>query len=160
MILDNPEFIPFLQRAKSSTYAASENAPELFSAPSRTQSHDLAYREGDWAYLDSYLGGLSFIGEEAVWHCGQPVWGMNYYGAMLPNGQVDGAPEGFSGFLKLALSNPPADAPYRGPAALEQGGYRYECRWQGDPREFWGDENIALDGQVVYRLRFHGGLIR
>ncbi len=160
MNIQDPQFIQFLQRAKSSTYAASENAPQLFTASSRAQSHDLAYSEGDWAYYDTYLGGLSFIGEEAVWHCGQPLWGMNYYGAMIPNGQVDTPPDGFSAFLKLALRSVPAEAPYRGPARLEQGGYVYECRWQGDLAEFWGDETIALDGRLIYRLRFHGGLVR
>ena len=69
----------FLVRAKRSTYA-SGIAP---SGESRPGSFDLAYEEGEFRYLDSYFGGIDFIGEEAVWWKGTPVWGMNYYGWML-----------------------------------------------------------------------------
>lgn len=150
--LDNPEFIPFLLRAKKSTYAAGD-AGQV--ASSRTASKDLAYSEGDFAYLDTYLGGYAFLGEEAVWHCGQPLWGMNYYGTMT----VAEIPEGFSHFLKQSLLRVPADAPYRGPAFFEEGGFTYTCVWSGDPVFFTGSEAIALHGQVIYKLNFHGGMI-
>jgi len=152
MNIHDPEFTNFLLRAKTSTYAAGDAGAV---APSRTGSHDLAYREGEWAYLDTYLGGYAFIGEEAVWKDGTPVWGMNYYGTMT----VAEIPEGFGDFLKLALRHVPADAPYRGPAHFEEGCFSYFCRWQGDPAFFSGDESIALDGQEIYVLKFHGGII-
>jgi hypothetical protein len=152
-MLNEPEFLSFLLRAKKSTYAAGDGGQV---ASSRPQSHDLAYQEGDWAYLDTYLGGYAFIGEEAVWKNGQPQWGMNYYGTMT----VAEIPDGFSDFLKAALRQVPADAPYRGPALWEEGRYRFTCSWEGSLAMFRGEEEIALDGQVVYRLYFHGGMIR
>lgn len=86
------ELIAFLLEAKQKTYAGNgEHAPS-----SRPASVDLPYRKGDYFYLDSYLGGLRFAGEEAVWCKSQPLWGMNYYGYML----VPKAPEGFGEFLK------------------------------------------------------------
>lgn len=89
---DEAEFRAFLVRAKRATYAG--KGPER--AASRPQSHDLYYAEGAYAYLDTYLGGERFSGEEAVWKDGTPVWAMNY------SGRVTGA--GFSGdFLKEAL---------------------------------------------------------
>ena len=152
MSIYDKEFIPFLLRAKKNTYAAGDTGTV---ESSRTRSHDLVYRENDWTYLDTYLGGFAFIGEEAVWKDGMPVWGMNYYGTMT----ISEIPDGFGDFLKLALRQVPADAPYRGPARLEEGRYTYICRWQGNPARFSGDESITLDGKEIYGLYFHGGII-
>jgi hypothetical protein len=55
--------LAFLLRAKQATYAAGDEAAWV--EPSRPQSHDLAYTEGPYHYLDTYLGGFSFAGEEA-----------------------------------------------------------------------------------------------
>lgn len=153
MNIDDPEFIPFLLRAKKNTYAGGD-AGQV--ASSRIASHDLAYCDGPWAYHDTYLGGFSFAGEEAVWKEGVPVWAMNYYGTMT----CDSIPEGFGDFLKLALRNVPARAPYRGPAHFEAGRFLYTCRWEGTPVIFRGDETIALDGQEIYKLYFHGGRVK
>jgi hypothetical protein len=143
------EFYLFLLRAKRATYAAGVRAEQS----SRPASQDLPYQEGDWLYLDTYLGGLSFIGEEAVWLKGRPVWGMNYYGWML----CDEIPEGFSQFLKESLMLVPPDAPYRGPREHRSGRYKYCCTWEGSPRRFHGREWIEFDDVPVYELRFHGG---
>ena len=61
--------LDFLLRAKTCTYAA-HGAETL---PSRPNSHDLRYAEGDLLYIDTYLGGVRFAGEEAVWKDGVPV---------------------------------------------------------------------------------------
>jgi hypothetical protein len=148
----DPELIPFLIRAKKATYAAGGAGAV---ASSRTSSHDLAFQDGEWAYLDTYLGGFAFIGEEAVWKAGTPMWGMNYYGTMT----IAQIPEGFGDFLQMALRQPSPDAPYRGPARFDEGSYTYFCRWQGDPARFSGEESIALDGQEIYLLYFHGGIV-
>lgn len=152
MNIYGPDFISFLLRAKKATYAAGDAGTVQ---PSRTRSHDLAYREGDLSYLDTYLGGFAFIGEEAVWKDGTPVWGMNYYGSMT----ISEIPDGFGDFLKLALRQVPEDAPYRGPTRFEEGQYTYFCRWQGNLERFSGDESITLDGKEIYVLYFHGGTI-
>lgn len=143
------DIIPFLLRAKKATYAG--KGPET--TPTRPGSHDLAFREGNLLYLDSYLGGERFAGEEAVWADGAPVWSMNYAG------RVTGQP--FSGdFLKEALLHAPADMPYRGPALYESGDYAYRCEVAGDFAWFQGRERIAFRGQEIYECFFHGGLIR
>lgn len=153
MLIDDTEFITFLLRAKKSTYAAGD-AGQV--ASSRIASHDLAYREGEWSYLDTYLGGHAFIGQEAVWKGGIPMWGMNYYGSMT----VPDVPEGFGDFLKLALRNVTPEAPFRGPARFACERYLYSCEWEGKPGWFRGEELITQDGQAVYMLDFHGGVIR
>jgi hypothetical protein len=147
-----PELILFLLEAKQKTYAGGgEHAPS-----SRPASFDLPYRRGDYFYLDSYLGGERFVGEEAVWLNGQPLWGMNYYGYLL----APEAPEGFGEFLKRALLAVPVEAPYRGPAFYKEGLFEYRCEWDGAVERFEGRETIWLAQQPIYELLFHGGTIQ
>ncbi len=147
----HPNLLPFLVRAKRATYASGVEPAQS----SRLSSHDLPYQVGDWYYLDTYLGGINFIGEEGVWYQNLPVWGMNYYGWMLSGG----VPEGFSQFLKDALLLIEVEAPYRGPAELVIGCFHYSCVWEGEPARFSGEERIDLEGVKIYQLNFHGGLI-
>jgi len=142
------ELISFLLRAKRATYAG--KGPE--SPSTHPQSHDLSYEEGELLYIDTYLGGSKFAGEEALWHTGTPIWSMNYVG------RVTG--EGFSGdFLKAALQHVPAERPYRGPAEYTEGDYTYRCRVTGDFGWFHGSETISLHGKCIYECLFHGGSI-
>jgi len=138
----------FLIRAKRVTYAGHGAEVE----PSRLASHDLAHREGDLSYYDTYLGGERFLGEEALWARGAPVWGMNYAGRVLS--------AGFHGdFLKEALAAVPREQPFRGPALYQKGAYSYHCRVSGDFDWFEGVEEIFADGVRVYECRFHGGAL-
>jgi hypothetical protein len=152
MIENMPEFTRFLVEAKIKTYAG-KGQP---AAASRPTSVDLPYEQGDYYYLDSYLGGFRFAGEEAVWHRRQPVWSMNYYGWML----VEHTPGGFADFHKRALLKIPPEAPYRGPAYYNEGEFEYRCEWKGGIDQFLGKEEVLLAGQLVYRLVFHGGTIQ
>jgi hypothetical protein len=146
------ELVAFLIKAKQQTYASGKSPDHS----SRPNSHDLHFAEGDFAYIDTYLGGFHFIGEEAVWHNGKPAWGMNYYGKML----VDVIPAGFSEFLKAALLRVPAEAPFRGPAEYRDGAFSYHCRVDGGLERYVGDEEIWLNDKPIYWLAFHGGEIK
>ncbi|HYF83508.1 MAG TPA: DUF5680 domain-containing protein [Clostridia bacterium] len=146
------ELKEFLVEAKKSTYAGDGQ----IIAPSRLGSKDLPYKKGDYYYLDSYLGSINFIGEEAVWYRDTPIWGMNYYGEML----VENIPDGFSKCLKGALLMLPLDSPFRGPHVYQSNEYRYECVWKGDMSSFCGEEFIYLEDNLIYELKFHGGYIK
>lgn len=140
--------IEFLIRAKKATYAGKGAE----TASSRPGSHDLVYREDDLMYLDTYLGGGKFAGEEALWIAEKPYWSMNYVG------RVTG--DNFSGdFLKEALLRVPAESPYRGPEAFENGDYSYTCHTDGNSDWFQGKETICYQGKQIYECYFHGGLI-
>lgn len=142
------EIIHFLCRAKRETYAA--NAPQ--SSPSRKHSHDLILEEGDFFYMDTYLGGEKFAGEEALWIRDIPYWSMNYCGRVLG--------DNFSGdFLKEALGEVPADKPFRGPMLYQSGSYTYHCTVEGDFEWFQGVEEIFYEGEKIYECVYHGGLI-
>ncbi len=140
--------VSFLLRAKRATYAG--HGAQM--KPSRPASHDLEYREGELYYLDTYLGGEKFGGEEALWVGGAPVWCMNYAGRVVA--------EGFNGdFLKEALAAAPRNRPFRGPQLYQHGAYSYHCLVSGDFDWFEGYEEIFSEGAKVYECRFHGGLV-
>lgn len=143
------DFIAFLLKAKQNTYASGK-APDRSSRPA---SHDLTFVEEPYLYIDTYLGGYAFAGEEAVWYASTPIWSMNYYGKMLS----PDIPDGFSSFLKNALMRVPPEEPYRGPAEYTEGNFLYQCAVSGDPGWFKGEEVIFHEGKPVYRLDFHGG---
>lgn len=139
----------FLLRAKQATYAG--KGPEC--APSRPASHDLRYQEGDLLYIDTYLGGANFSGEEAVWQKDVPIYAMNYTGRVIA--------EGFSGdFLKAALSAVPLDKPFRGPEKFDLGDDSFNCQVDGDTNWFQGYEEISHCGVKVYECFFHGGIVK
>jgi transcriptional regulator with XRE-family HTH domain len=146
---DNGRIAAFLCRAKKNGYAA--HAPEQ--RPSRPASHDIHYRDGDFLYIDSYLGGEKFTGEEAVWYKDKPAWAMNFSGRILG--------QNFSGdFLKEALSNVTEDLPFRGPLVYKNGDYSYHCSVSGGFEWFQGHEEIFCGGDRVYECCFHGGVVR
>ena len=143
--------VAFLLRAKRAAYASGAGS----SGSSRPSSKDLPYQEGSWYYLDSFLGGHKFAGEEIVWESGVPLWGMNYYGWM----ETAEIPTGFSEFLKHSLQKVPVEAPFRGPAEFSEADYSYGCKWTGNIGCFQGEEWIDLGGERIYRLVFHGGFL-
>lgn len=149
LVMAASELISFLIRAKKATYAG--KGAETTST--RPESHDLIYREDEYMYYDTYLGGERFAGEEALWIREKPYWSMNYAG------RVTGSP--FSGdFLKEALFHVPEDLPFRGPEEYVNGDYTYKCQVTGDFDWFQGDETILFQGKIIYECYFHGGLIR
>lgn len=141
--------IDFLIKAKKLTYAAHAGEQTVSFRP---KSHDIKYEEGGYLYLDSYLGGKEFAGEEAVWYNDEPVWAMNYAGRVVA--------EPFSGdFLKEALMRVPKEMPFRGPMVYANGDYRYHCTVSGEVSWFQGYEEIFYDGKKVFECFFHGGRI-
>ena len=143
------ELVDFLIRAKQATYAGKGAE----TASSRVKSHDLIYRDGDYMYYDTYLGGNKFAGEEALWISEVPYWSMNYVG------RVTG--DNFSGdFLKEALLRVPEEKPFRGPDEYTDGDYTYKCDINGGFEWFQGYETISYKGALIYECYFHGGLIK
>lgn len=144
----NEEVIDFLCRAKKATYAG--KGPEI--TPSRPNSHDLQYMENDLKYIDTYLGGEKFAGQEALWCEGSAFWAMNYSGRIIA--------DGFSGdFLKESLLLVSKEYPYRGPLVYQNGEYKYHCIVNGEFEWFNGYEEIFCNDVKVYECIFHGGCL-
>lgn len=86
-------------------------------------------RSGQLEYIDTYIGGERFAGEEALWEDGTPIWAMNYAGRILG--------DGFNGdFLKEVLLLVPHESPYRGPMVYENSEYKYHCIVKGEFKWF------------------------
>lgn len=148
--MDIRRLIEFLLEAKKNTYAAADNKVESC----RRNSHDFRYEDkSGFTYLDSYLGGESFAGEEAVWVHDNPTWSMNYVGRVMG--------ENFSGdFLKEVLMQVSAELPFRGPEIYSKGDYHYHCKVAGEFVWFQGYEEIFYRDEKIYECYFHGGIIR
>ena len=145
----NNEIIKFLIKAKKETYAGKGEE----SNPSRPNSHDLQFVEGDLKYIDTYLGGIRFAGEEAIWEDDVPIWSMNYMGRTIA--------DGFSGeFHKEALLLVPDDMPFRGPSSYIKGDNTYSCTVDGDFSWFTGYEEVLNKNIKVYECFFHGCTIK
>lgn len=140
--------IEFLCRAKKATYAAGGAEVES----SRPNSHDFEYVEGNYKYIDTYLGGERFAGEEALFCEDIPCWSMNYIGRIIN--------EGFSGdFLKECLLLVSKERPYRGPQVYQNGEYIYHNIINGNFEWFSGYEEIFFNKIKVYECIFHGGCL-
>jgi hypothetical protein len=144
----------FIVRAKTATYVG--GGAKI--APCRPLSHDLRFDDGDWAYLDSYFGGTDFIGEEAVWHAGHPVWAMNYYGYILEPGLISPAQAGE--VIKASLSLLYTENRFLGGFRHAHADFTYVDTNDGDFTRFTGREWIERGGTRAYELVYHGGLIR
>jgi hypothetical protein len=142
----------FLINAKKNTYAAKKGKVPS----SRKLSNDLAFKENDYFYLDSYFGESNFAGEEIVYFKDLPIWSMNYYGKVFKYN----LPDGFGETLREALQQVSEERPFRGPGEYIRGEYKYKCSNDGNIDFFNGVESIYFNDEEVYRLYFHGGCIK
>ncbi len=144
----------FIVRAKAATYVGS--GQNLL--PYRLGSHDLQFFDGDWAYHDSYLGESDFIGEEIVYYQRQVVWGMNYFGYILQPDRITSAQAGH--VIKVSLTRLYQENRFLGGFEYTVDDLRYVDTNEGDVQLFRGKEWIEREGQIVYELRYHGGLVK
>jgi hypothetical protein len=144
----------FIVRAKAATYVGG-GAKSLSRRPG---SHDLEFQNGSFAYLDTYFGGADFIGQEAVWFEGRPVWAMNYYGRILKPSLITAAEAGQ--MIQKSLSALYQEGRFLGGFEHTLGQDTYVDTNEGDVTSFTGKEWITRDGVKVYELVYHGGLIK
>ncbi len=144
----------FIVRAKAATYVGS--GQKLL--PYRLGSHDLQFADGDWAYHDSYLGESDFIGEEIVYFQRQVVWGLNYFGYLLQPDRFSSAQAGQ--VIKISLTRLYQEDRFLGGFEHTVDDLRYVDTNAGDVSLFHGKEWIEREGQIVYELLYHGGLVK
>jgi hypothetical protein len=144
----------FIVAAKATTYVGS--GAKI--APSRLGSHDLSFAKGPWRYLDSYFGGTDFLGQEAVWRDGEPVWSMLYYGYISRPDLIDGMRAGAT--IKAALTEMYKEGRFLG--GFEWSGPHgvYRDGSTGNVEHFRGRETITVGGAEAYALDYFGGLVK
>lgn len=152
--LSPTELHSFIVRAKAATYVGGG----ANTASCRPASHDLRFEDGNWTYLDSYFGSRDFIGEEAVWYKGKPVWAMNYYGYILKPELISPAQAGQ--MIQASLRRMYTENRFLGGFQHQEGEFTYFDTSEGEFTRFSGREWIERDGIKAYELVYHGGLIR
>lgn len=145
----------FIVDAKAASYMGGK-AKEPVS--SRMAAHELTYQRGPFRYLDAYYGGTDFIGQEAVWENGEPLWAMNYYGRILDPDRLDGQRAGT--IIKSALSALYLENRFLGGFSFQHSLGEYIDESIGDVASFQGVERILVNDRLAYRLDYHGGLIK
>jgi len=155
--IDLKELASFLVKAKVGTYA-SHNSDKIVSQ--RPGFQELEFKEMPWYYRDSYAGFFSAPGQEIVYFNGTPIWAMAYSGGMLSKYQkdVEFAKQTF-GVLKEALKKVPLAKPFRGPAKLIVGEFKYTSKVKGTIASFSGHEEVTFKGKKVFEQDYIGGLI-
>jgi hypothetical protein len=153
------DFLPeqlnaFIVRAKAATYVGG-GARSLSYRPG---SHDLQFHESPFSYLDSYFGGSDFLGQEVVYHEGEPVWVMNYYGRILEPSLISAAEAGQ--IIQESLSRMYGEGRFLGGFEHATPKGTYIDTSDGDVTSFTGREWIAREGVRVYELVYHGGLVK
>lgn len=140
--------------AKRATYALAGEGGEL----RRTEdgARILTYAAGGWSYQDEYHGSTPFVGEELVRSSTELCWAMVYFGRVI-DPLIDAG--SVYEFLKRALRQVDAAAPFRGPRTFPHDEWSYVCAWEGDVSRFTGTETIACAGVQVYELSFTGGFL-
>ena len=146
---DIGKLIDFRLEANVNTYAAYMNETD----PTRLDSHDYSYSNGQYTYHDTYVGGEKFAGEETICLNDKIQYAMNYLGRVL-NQQFSGD------FLKEALRKADKNMPYRGPEYYQSGEFTYKCSVTGDFCWFQGYEEIYCNNVKVYECYFHGGVMK
>lgn len=154
MQISHDELARFLNAANKATYANKEASKAVSLRPS---SEDYHFEQGDLVYHDTYFGTRNFIGEEIVYKSGKPIWGMNYCGYVL---NPDISTKDAYTILRPALMQKYDDIlPVRGPKEYVLGNSKYTNKTEGTLDRFSGEENIYLNGKLIYRGWYHGGSI-
>ena len=143
----------FIIKAKAATYAGNGKCVQ----PTRPGSIDLSYEEGDLTYRDSYFGSGDFIGEEVVWHLGDPIWAMNYYGYILVPEELSAEESGK--VIKASLTALYSEGRFLSGFKHQTAHGLYVDTNVGDVSNFHGLEWTERGGRRLYELRYHGGLI-
>jgi len=156
MTLQLKKLSKFLVKAKINSYVANANNVES----QRPNFKELAYKEGDFYYRDSYVGYYYFSGQETVYFKNKVVWIMSYNGGMLKkfHNNLLITLQTYS-FLKKVLLLVDEEQPYRGPKEFEEGDFKYLNELKGDIKNFKGTEKIFLKGGKIYEVNYIGGLI-
>ena len=142
--------VDFLVEARRGTYAIPHGTPL------GDGTEEMAWRGGDWRYQDRYAGTNPYGGHELVWHRGRVVWLMHYFAEVL----VRRPPmDEIYAFQREALGRPDPDHLMRGPVSFVRSPFVYQNKVEGDLDRFKGVETITFDGEVVYRMHFHGGRV-
>ena len=104
------------------------------------------------------MAGATLSARKSYIKVGKPVWGANYFGFVLAD---DVSEKDVYDFLCKALMQDYDDViPVRGPTKFSDDKWSYQFSANGGLENFAGQEEILLNGNIVYRCLIHGGFIK
>lgn len=156
--MQEKQLIKFLLQAKRSTYAAQGDDASV--TPLLAGSFQLEYQQGELFYRDHYFGMKYFIGQEVVEIDGKPQWSMVYSGGIISPHVSDQQIGQIYQFLREALLRGDEVYLFRGPRSYQAGDFLYTNQQQGEIQHFQGVECIYENDVLIYKLHYHGGLIK
>ena len=151
---DTNELNLFIVKAKANSYVG--KAQESLSY--RPASRDIQFHEGRFSYIDSYFGGIDFLGQAVVYFDQAPVWAMNYYGRILRPELIDSAKAVM--VITESLASLYQEGRFLGGYQHDTPLGKYFDTNEGDVRFFTGYEWIEVRGSKAYELVYHGGAIK
>lgn len=149
--------LDFLIKAKIATYASKGNNASV--KPLMEGSRQLEFQDGDFFYRDIYFGMSYFIGQETVYHFGNPIWSMSYAGGVEKQYEIEFVQEVYA-FLRKSMRMITSESPFRGPKEFIMEDFFYSDAHSGNLSQFVGEETITFRNKEVYRLNYSGGYIR
>ncbi len=111
---------------------------------------------GEFSYRDTYYGFSPFAGQELVWIRNKPLWVTNYFAEFV---SVKVTRHDIFRFQHQALVAQNRELPFRGPTDFALGSFHYNSITSGDMEYFSGSERIGFEGEPVFILHFHGGML-
>jgi hypothetical protein len=122
----------------------------------KDKSNTIRFKSGDFEAHDNFFGGEPYGGRYVIFHKGNSIWMMVYYGKIVESVKEF---EPIYKFLQKCLSNMPEELPLRGPKNFESDDFVYENKWEGSLEEFSGKETIYEKGNKIYNASYMGGLV-
>lgn len=139
----------FIIKAKKHCYLSGAN----YCQSHKLGSYDLEYKEDDYIYQITYLGGINYSFEETIWYKEKPVWVMSFLCKVIT--------DGFNGqFLKEALLNATNENFLRGPSQYAKESYQYRNITNGYLDWFQGYEEVYCQDNLVFIGIYHGGAVK
>lgn len=148
------ELTDFLIDAKNNSYASGD---ESIIKSLDDGAKEITYTQNNYKYCDIWYGETHFTGKEIVWKNEKVIWSMNFYGFVNLSEDI---PEEFDKFHKEALRKAPKEYPFRGPMYYNSKDLLYINDVQGNIENFLGTERIIYKGYEIFRLYYHGGIIK
>jgi hypothetical protein len=117
----------------------------------------IVYRKGPYVAVDRYAGDEKYIGESITLLRRKPVYGLNYYGAILDKKFKPGE---VYAFLKKALVAGAGKTVHRGLDGFKEADFLYMNKFSERRGFVEGKEAVFHKKKLIYTLLYHGGQIK
>ena len=131
--------------------------PKKYKDPLLPRFKVLIYDKGIYHVIDRYTGHSKYAGQAITYYRNQPLFALNYYGAVLAKPLID--INKIFKFLKGALRANSKKNLYRGMNGFRKGRFTYRNQSVSRKGIVEGKEKIFSGRRLIYVAVYHGGYI-